>query len=469
MLFSELPFFIFFLGYFILQVSVSEKYRIYLIIVGSTVFYSWWRLDYTWLPLALTIIAWAGVRWIGLVEDPKIRRRRLILTLCAIFTPLVGVKYGYFLSHDVIGLLFPVGQIFGDLSFLKFALPLGISFVTFTLTAFVVDTYNGQYKGHPGLTTVLGYVLFFPHLIAGPILRPRELMPQLTHPRPAMDARFALGIAVFTLGLVKKLIFADSLAEVVDPVFRPDAVPTGWESLLAIYGFCAQIYCDFSGYTDMAIGIAYLLGIRLPTNFMCPYASASVIEFWHRWHITLSRWLRDYLYISLGGNRKGRAREIANLMVTMLLGGLWHGANWTFLIWGFVHGTMLSISHLLKQPMRRRGIVIPRWLAVLLTFHFVTISWIFFRAPNLAIANRVLVLPFTAPWSDFGRFIETNLFPLLLLAVFFLTHRFDRHASLRLLLRSANVAIVWAVIVGLWILVIAMRQGSSAKFIYFDF
>jgi alginate O-acetyltransferase complex protein AlgI len=469
MLFSELPFFIFFIGYFALHLVIPPRFRIWLIIVGSTIFYGWWRVDYAWLPFAMTAIAWTGVWFITRTSEPKQRKLRLIATICVLFAPLAIVKYAYFLTHDVLGLLPVTARTLGDVSFLKFALPLGISFVTFTLTAYVVDTYTGLYKGDSRFSTLLGYVLFFPHLIAGPILRPNELMSQLRDKRRALDARFALGIALFTLGLVKKLIFADTIGEVVDSVFRPGAVASGGEYLLAIYGFSMQIYCDFSGYTDMAIGLAYLLRIRLPTNFNRPYISASPVEFWRRWHITLSHWLRDYLYIPLGGNRLGQARQVANLMITMVLGGLWHGANWSFLIWGFIHGVGLTASHLLKAPMRRAGVVVPHWLAVLLTFHFVTIAWIFFRAPDLAIVHQVATGPFTAPWGNIGDFVSRNMFALLLLAIFYATHRYDRHARLRLMLRSANMGVVSAVIICMWILAITLRQGSSSKFIYFDF
>ena len=279
MLFSEPPFFVFFVGYFALQLIVPPRYRIWLIIVGSTVFYSWWRLDYVWLPFALTTIAWTGVWSMTRASDPRQRKLRLIATICVLFAPLAIVKYAYFLTHDVLGLVPVIAAATGDASVLKFALPLGISFVTFTLTAYVVDTYTRRYQGDSRFSTLLGYVLFFPHLIAGPILRPNELISQLRAKRRAMDARFALGIALFTLGLVKKLVFADTIGEVVDPVFKPGAVASGWEYLLAFYGFSMQIYCDFSGYTDMAIGLAYLLRIRLPTNFLRPYISASPVEF----------------------------------------------------------------------------------------------------------------------------------------------------------------------------------------------
>ena len=469
MIFSELPFFVFFLVYLAFHFIVPARYRIYLIIAGSTFFYAWWRVTDVWVPFVLAILAWCGVRWFEAADNSSGRRWRLTATICALFAPLVIVKYAYFVSHDVLGLVPGLRAAFGDVSFLKFTLPLGISFITFTLTAYVVDVYTGRYKSSERLSTVLGYVLFFPHLIAGPILRPHELMPQLRAQRSATGARFALGIAIFTMGLVKKLIFADTISEVVDPVFAPNSVASGWEYLLAFYGFSMQIYCDFSGYTDMAIGLAYILRIRLPMNFSRPYTSGSITEFWRRWHITLSHWLRDYLYIPLGGNRLGDARRIANLLITMVLGGLWHGANITFLVWGFMHGVALAVTHLLRKPMQRLRITVPRWLAVLLTFHFVSVAWIYFRAPDIAIAHKVLAAPFSASWAAPASFVQGNLFPILLLIVFFATHRFDRHARLRLALRSAHMSIVWAVIVCLWILAIAVRQGSSAKFIYFDF
>jgi alginate O-acetyltransferase complex protein AlgI len=468
-LFSEPIFLAFFAIYFACHLIVPPRRRIYLIIAGSTVFYAWWRVDYVWLPYLLTGIAWYGVAAFERAGDPTQRRRRLAVTLVALFLPLICVKYSFFFVHDVVGAFPGIMPLLGDTDWLKVPLPLGISFVTFTLTAYVVDVYVGRYPAQRRLADVLGYVLFFPHLIAGPILRPHELMPQLRQIRRALDARFTLGAALFALGLVKKLVFADTLAAAVDPVFKADAVASGWEYLLAIYGFGAQIYCDFSGYTDMAIGLAYLLRIRLPTNFLRPYGATSIVEFWRRWHVTLSHWLRDYLYIPLGGNRRGRARQLANIMITMVLGGLWHGANWTFVIWGLVHGSALATGHLLGGPMRRAGLAMPRWLGVVLTFQFVTIAWVFFRAPDVSTARKVLAGPFVASWTDAGSFVQGHVFELLLLAMFLLTHKYDRHAGLRLLVSRSHKGLVWVGIGLACTIAITVSQGSSSKFIYFDF
>jgi len=318
MLFSDPVFFVFFAVYFGLHVITPPRYRLYLLIIGSTIFYSWWKFEYVWVPYLLSLTAWLGVRWFESIVTPEARKRRLVVTLVVLFAPLALFKYTHFFIYDVVGVFAGVSQYIPGDEF-RFSLPLGISFVTFTLTAYVINVYRGQFPSERRLSVMLGYVLFFPHLIAGPILRPHELIPQLLKTRPALGARFTLGAALFVMGLSKKLIFADAISPYVDRAFVPGIHLSAFDYLLAIYGFSMQIYCDFSGYTDMAIGLAYLLRIRLPQNFRVPYNSRSVIEFWHRWHITLSHWLRDYLYIALGGNRRGFARHLLNLTATMLL------------------------------------------------------------------------------------------------------------------------------------------------------
>ncbi len=469
MLFSELSFVPFFAVYLLLHLLIPADKRIYLIIVGGSVFYAWWRVDYLWVPYALTLIAFLGVRWMIAAGDEGARRGRFVVTLVLLLAPLAVVKYSHFLVADVIEPVVGRAALPIDPETVRFALPLGISFITFTVVAYVADVYRRRYPPERWLGTLLAYVLFFPHLIAGPILRPHELMPQLKQLRRALDARFLTGAAIFTLGLVKKLVFADQIAAVVEPVYAAGATPTGFEYLLAIYGFSAQIYCDFSGYTDMAIGLAYILRIRLPTNFLRPYGAASVVEFWRRWHITLSHWLRDYLYIPLGGGRLGRSRQLANLMITMVLGGLWHGASWTFVVWGFIHGAALSLNHLLRSVMRSRGVRLPRWLGILLTFHFVTLAWVYFRAPDMATAHQVLAGPFVAGWSDALAELRLNAFPVLLLVLLFGLHRWDRHALIRLGARRLPKAILLPVLAVCVMIAVVVSQGSSAKFIYFDF
>lgn len=438
-----------------------------MVIVGSAIFYSWWRVDYLWVPFMLALFAWAGANWMMRADDPAARRVRCVTILVILFLPLAAFKYSHFLVRDVLGAL--PGVSLGDMSCLKVPLPLAISFVTFTLAAYIADIYCGRFPAERTLTIVLGYVLFFPHLIAGPILRPNELIPQLRQIRPAFDARFTLGASLFALGLAKKLVFADTLAGPVENIFKPGADPNALEYLLGIYGYSVQIYCDFSGYTDMAIGLAYLLRIRLPTNFLRPYTATSIIDFWRKWHITLSHWLRDYLYIPLGGNRDGRARQFINIMITMGLGGLWHGANWTFVIWGLLHGAALAISHVFRVRLRKAGVMIPTALSVFATFNFVSFAWVYFRALDLATAHRVLAGPFTASWPPLTGFLQEYVFEIALLMLFFLTHRFDRHARVRLAVQRWNAALVWALVSLSVLLAITVSQGSSARFIYFDF
>ena len=463
MLFSSPTFFVFFLAYFACHFLVPRAYRNYLIIAGSTIFYAWWKVEYTWIPFFLMAIAYFGADAVGRAKG-RSRCAFTAATIMLLFLPLAIFKYTDFFYGDILS---PVFGWHGKV--LDLSLPLGVSFVTFTLTAYVVDIYRGKFPAHNRSSTVLAYVLFFPHLIAGPILRPHELIPQLERPGSATLRRIAIPMAIFTMGLVKKLVFADQIAEVVDPVFNPGNIaPGALDALLAIYGFSIQIYCDFSGYTDMAIALALLLGVRLPNNFLRPYTAPSLVEFWRRWHITLSFWLRDYLYIPLGGNRGSRTTEIRNILVTMVLGGLWHGANWTFVIWGLLHGVGLCLVHVRNKLLGDR-FRLPQFVAVLITFHFVTFAWILFRSPTLNRAGQIMVAPFSGRWPNFGSFVGQNSFVLVLIVIFFATHRFDDHRRVRAFVRYTRGEILWPLLGLLWMLAITLSQGSSSKFIYFDF
>jgi alginate O-acetyltransferase complex protein AlgI len=464
MLFSSPIFFAFFAIYFSVYLLLPRRYLLFLIIGGSTIFYAWWRIEYAWLPYALMATAYLGVRWIEGAKEPAPRRRRMLISVAILFLPLLVFKYADFLYLAVFGPLIGARHKIVDLP-----LPLGVSFITFTLTAFIVDTYRGKFPPRQCPATALAYVLFFPHLIAGPILRPIELIPQLDHPRARRVLLPTAAVAIFTVGLVKKLVIADPLAESIDAIYAA-AHQSGPAALLAIYGFAVQIYCDFSGYTDMAIGIAMLLGVRLPNNFRQPYAALSLVEFWRRWHITLSFWLRDYLYIPLGGNRQGLAKTVRNILVTMVLGGLWHGANFTFMLWGLMHGIGVSFIHVTHRVLPRTGKLMPNWLSLLITFHFVTLGWVLFRAPDLAKAQDLLRAPLTGGgWADLADFLTKNVFPLFLIVVFFVLHRLDDHRRIKAAVRRIRAELIWPAIVLGWVLAITVSQGSSAKFIYFDF
>ena len=350
-------------------------------------------------------------------------------------------------------------------------MPLGISFITFTLIAYLVDVYAGRYKLEKNISLLSGLVLFFPHLIAGPILRPSDLLPQLQRKNRKLIVYFIFGLSIFTVGLFKKLVFADTLAPHVDAVFTDQQLNlTKIDYVVAIYAFAIQIYCDFSGYTDMAIGCAIVLGVKLPNNFDRPYTSASIIEFWTKWHITLSKWLKDYLYIPLGGGRVSYARQVVNLLITMVLGGLWHGANWNFILWGAAHGVGISFVHAIRRfSVFSRLFTLSKPTSIFLTLHFVVACWILFRAPDLTVAWRVASGPFYAEAGNFYERIREYFFPLLLMVIFLMTHRWDSHRNIRSLTQRLPKEVFWPLVFVIWLIALVISDGNTAKFIYFDF
>jgi alginate O-acetyltransferase complex protein AlgI len=466
MIFSSPIFFLFFAIYLPLHFLIPAKHRVSLIVIGSTIFYGYYRPVYIWIPFTLTAGAYAGAILIDSATKTFSRKLRLAGTIIVLLMPLMFYKYADFFYLSVIGPLFSWTEPIVDLP-----LPLGISFITFTLIAYAVDVYKGRFPVERSYKTLSAYILFFPQLIAGPILKPGQLIPQLKDPEAARNGSFTYGAIIFTLGLVKKLIFADSIAVVVDSVYS--AAPNSMhitDYIIAIYGFPMQIYCDFSGYTDMALGLGYILGITLPNNFSRPYTASSLVEFWRRWHITLSFWLRDYLYIPLGGNRKGIPKELRNIMITMTLGGLWHGASWTFVVWGALHGLGILAFHLTRKKSWIKPLTkIPKWICTLFTFHFVTLLWIFFRAPDFSTISNVLSGPFNSSLSDMSSFISNNGFILFILSFFYLTHILDDHAHFYYLIHKVPKSLAWVFIIFMFVLAVALSGGNSAAFIYFDF
>jgi alginate O-acetyltransferase complex protein AlgI len=462
MLFSSPEFFVFFAVFVVIYRFIPANLRLPAIIASSTLFYAWWRVEYVALPYVLSFIGFWGGLAVARATSSEQRHRRFLIFALVLFAPLFVFKYANFFSRDVVGALFGV-----ELPLLPLTVPLGISFVTFTIYAYVADVFRGKFPVEKKPEVLLGYVLFFPHLIAGPILRPRELIPQVAKLPSLVLGRMRLGAAIFTIGLLKKLVFADQIGRTVDAIYASHDVLSAWEYWLAIYGFSAQIYCDFSGYTDMAIGLAYVLHVRFPNNFARPYLSTSLTDFWRRWHITLSHWLRDYVYIPLGGSRGGLGSTIRNIIVTMVLGGLWHGANWTFVLWGLAHGVGMGGQRIVAAAFP--SLRLPKLLALLVTFHFVAFAWILFRSPTLTTAADVFSGAFVSNWSLAPDVLAERTFVLALLAVFFATHCFDSHARLRLLARKVPPQLFWPVMVVLWVLAITISQGSSSNFIYFDF
>jgi D-alanyl-lipoteichoic acid acyltransferase DltB (MBOAT superfamily) len=390
MLFSSYTFLFQFLPATALAFAAARRHSpragIMVLATASLFFYGAWKPVYL-----LLLLASIGVNfWLGLkMEDPLRRRSFGTLGVALNLALLCYFKYTNFVFDSLTTL---TGV---PLPFVNVILPLGISFFTFQQIAYLVDVMRGA-KVERDIVSYTLFVSFFPHLIAGPLVHHAEMIPQFKRARSGRSSVLAArGLAIFAAGLFKKVVIADNLAQFVTPVFAHlDAgggVTTEW-AWLATLAYTLQIYFDFSGYSDMAVGLALLFGIRLPVNFRSPYKAVSIIEFWRRWHITLSRFLRDYLYIPLGGNRLGESRRYQNLLVTMLLGGLWHGAAWNFVIWGGLHGIYLCINHLWRAWRGDDGqaSMLAKSLSWAVTFFAVVIAWVFFRAKTAAGAWQML-------------------------------------------------------------------------------
>jgi alginate O-acetyltransferase complex protein AlgI len=381
-LFPTVTFAVFFL--IVLPVSwalmrYQRTWRVW-ILLASYVFYGWWNWRYVFLLAASTVVN--HVLAVAIHRAGPVRVRKVLLGLAVGFDLglLAWFKYAGFFATSA-------DNVLGTSWLVNAALPIGISFYTFMAISYVVDTYRGQLVP-ASFARFAVFQAFFPHLVAGPIVRASELLPQLEHPRDARKVQTSRAFMLILSGLFLKVVIANHLAtHLVDDVFAAPNDHSSLEVLVAVYGYAVQIFADFCGYTNIAIGVALLLGFEFPQNFNSPYAAVSMRDFWRRWHMTLSRWLRDYLYIPLGGNRKGRLLTYRNLMLTMLLGGLWHGAAWTFVVWGGIHGLGLSVERALGwEPVSAAG----RWLGRVVTFHVVCFAWIFFRADSFQRAGQVL-------------------------------------------------------------------------------
>lgn len=358
------------------------------LLLASYYFYACWDVRFVALILAITLLDFVGASLVARLEHERLRW----VTVAVVVGLNLGVlgfwKYiGFFVAA-----LAPVARLAGapPPPLVDVVLPVGISFFTFQGLSYVIDVYRRDVEAEPSLVKFALFIAFFPQLVAGPIVRASELLPQLERPNPVDSARFGRGLFLILGGLLKKVVLADYLAHnLVDRVFDLPSHYSSLEALAAIYGYALQIYGDFSGYSDIAIGSALLLGIELPENFDAPYRADGLRDFWRRWHISLSRWLRDYLYISLGGSRGGKWLTQKNLLITMVLGGLWHGASYTFLAWGALHGLGLVVGRLASRE-STIGWSAPRWLRVLLTFHFVAVLWVLFRAETFSGAFALL-------------------------------------------------------------------------------
>jgi D-alanyl-lipoteichoic acid acyltransferase DltB (MBOAT superfamily) len=395
---SELFIFVFLpvtlIGYFLIGSRGWRRPAIAWLVLASIVFYGWLRWDYLLLLLILILFNYYyGIRLARDYHRGRPNPVALTIGLAVNLMVLAYFKYTNFLLDNI--------NLFTGTKFnpLEIVLPLGISFFIFQKIAYLVDAYRGEAEEYDFIDFSL-FVMYFPQLIAGPIVHHKEMIPQFRNPAilrvSAID--LAVGLTLFSIGIVKKVVIADTLVHWSDPTFAAagaGGAPSLIEAWVGALAFTFQIYFDFSGYTDMALGLALMIGVRLPANFNSPYKATNIIDFWRCWHITLSRFLRDYVYIPLGGNRLGRTRRYVNLMATMLLGGLWHGASWTFVAWGGLHGLYLMVNHGWRALQARRGVVrrenaVRGWACRSLTFLAVVVAWVFFRATSFQAALAML-------------------------------------------------------------------------------
>lgn len=453
MLFNSLHFVLFFLVVFGLTWTLRNRVtaRNAVLLVAGYYFYAWWDWRFCFLLAFTTLFDYFCGRMLfvpGHVPDEPLARttrdKWFVAASMTVNLVILGFfKYYNFFAESAVDFLNHLG-LQAHLPVLNVVLPLGISFYTFQSMNYVIDVYRGELEAEKSLLNFGLFVSFFPHLVAGPILRATSLMPQVKRPSDIRWEKISVGFYLFIWGLFKKVVIADSVSGISDNIFAnftgtvskvhsTSTMAGGGTALLAVYAFAIQIYCDFSGYTDMARGCAKIIGFELPHNFNLPYFAANASDFWKRWHISLSTWLRDYLYIPLGGNRKGTVRTYFNLMTTMLLGGLWHGAAWTFILWGFYHGTLLCIHHAMEAPIKRRrkaaralaaatadnpstelplppdytvpipqtglaAVVSKAWLftRICVFFHLTCFGWLLFRATSLQQVGQMTRAIFTS-------------------------------------------------------------------------
>ncbi len=471
MLFNSLSFvlflFIVLILYYAKIFNWTNKKR--MLLLASYIFYGMWNPPLIILLWISTMVDWTAGNKLAVEENQKKRKLWLLLSMFVNLGFLGFFKYGDFLLENFIALANAAGFEYQPYQ-MNIILPMGISFYTFQTMSYTIDMYHKKIKPARTFLDFALYVTFFPQLVAGPIVRAKDLISQFYEPKKATIKQFIWGLFLLTLGLFQKVVLADTLlSSTADAVFKPGQVLNFWDAWTGTLAFSGQIFFDFAGYSTCAIGIALMLGIILPDNFKYPYASLGFSDLWKRWHITLSSWLKDYLYIPLGGNQYGITRMYAALMITMLLGGLWHGAAWTFIVWGGLHGIYLILERLQRQYLPFK---ITSWNGMFLafvTFTCINITWVFFRAREFDTAWSMIQSMFYLN-PDGTKILQTFdiIKVLTLIAILFVTHWFMRNTSVKEVSKKISptiLAVTWAVMFFL----IAISQGSGEQFIYFQF
>lgn len=488
MLFSSGLFFFLFFLFAIIYYALRKHTLARIIYVIAFSLYFYYKSSGLWFGLVI-FTATCDFIIAQLMDLMQARNRRkwlVVLSLCINLGMLGYFKYFNFLRDLGATFLREVGNLFGYLPWqslqverLDIFLPVGISFFTFQSISYIVDVYRGRITPLRRWIDYLFYISFFPPLVAGPIIRAHDFIPQMYRNIRVSRAEFGEGLYLILCGLLKKCVISDYISlNFVDRVFDAPTLYTGVEALLSVYGYALQIYCDFSGYSDMAIGIALLLGFRFNINFNSPYQSATITEFWRRWHISLSSWLKDYLYISLGGNRRGKFRTYVNLFLTMFLGGLWHGASLRFILWGMLHGMALAIHKAMMAAFpnfKKTGAEMSvghRIIGTLLTFHLVCFGWIFFRAESMTKAWELInqIISNFHP-EVFTQFISGYKTVFLLMVIGYVTHFVPKRMGEKLQnVVTASPAVVQAALLALAIFIVVQFKSAGVQpFIYFQF
>ncbi|WP_430467611.1 MBOAT family O-acyltransferase [Winogradskyella ouciana] len=470
MLFNSLSFIVFLaivlVLYYAKLFNWTNKKR--MLLLASYLFYAMWNPPLVILLWISTIVDYTAGKKLAVLENQRQRKMWLLLSMFVNLGFLAFFKYGDFLLENFVTALNAVGMDF-QAQPMDIILPMGISFYTFQTMSYTIDMYKRKIEPARTFLDFALYVTFFPQLVAGPIVRAKELITQFYEEKKATTQQFLWGTFLLTIGLFQKIVLADTLlAGTSDDVFGSRTILHGLDAWTGTLAFSGQIFFDFAGYSTCAIGIALMLGIILPDNFRYPYAAIGFSDLWRRWHISLSTWLRDYLYIPLGGNRHGITSMYAALMITMLLGGLWHGAAWTFVIWGALHGIYLVIERLLRNKIR---IKINTWngvLLALLTYTCVNITWVFFRAREFETAKNMLASMFGL--NDGAKILQS--FDIIkvftVITILFICHWVMRNTSMKAVsLKTPPIVlgIVWAIL----FVLICIAQGSGEQFVYFQF
>ncbi len=474
MVFNSLQFAVFFVVVYALYRALPHRGQNWMLLAASYVFYGAWDWRFLGLLIGSTVIDFYVAQYIAGHTSTRARRLALLLSLAYNLGVLAFFKYFNFFAEGL-GRAFDLVGWRLDPFTLHVILPLGISFYTFMTISYVIDVYRGEIEPAGSLADFALFVAYFPHLVAGPILRASKLLPQITDPRTITREQSTEGLWLIGWGLFQKMFVADNLAGIVDAAFGASAAPTGSEVLVATYAFAFQIYGDFAGYSNMARGISKLLGIELNINFRFPYFVTSPQEFWRHWHISLSTWLRDYLYIPLGGSRGSELATKRNLMITMILGGLWHGAAWTFVLWGVYQGLALVIGRSISDWAERRGIGVPdgfNWKRVVLAlvmFHVTCYGWLIFRAQSAHqvadLTSRVArdLLPSASSLPSLLVPLAFIVGPLMVVHVY--QARRDSESAPLALVTPLRYALYGAV----FYLVLLFGSFEGAQFIYFQF